>query len=357
MRDGAGRHRRAQTRQEEPRTFPAQCHLVQIEPFGFFDARRTGFAHHKGVAARADDLRERFGILPRLLRVFALERHADEVRIRRVMEGGALLELLLRKGDEIFGPRQFNGGRFRRGGLHDDRTGLDAAADPARHLRDELEGAFGGAEIGDGQADIGVENPGERHIRKIEPLGDHLRPDENVGLPGAEPSEDFLVGSLARRDIQVHALNAGGGEEALRDGLDALGAETAFAILVGPALRTDFRLGPVGTAEVAAEHLVIAVIRHADGAVFARLGIPACRAGDGGRIAAAVQEEHHLLAGIEAAVDFLNQHIGKERTPAAGRRPSQRQQRPSTTCSLARTVLSCGHQFTVDTFLYTSPRL
>ncbi|CSA89409.1 Uncharacterised protein [Vibrio cholerae] len=34
---------------------------------------------------------------------------------------------------------------------------------------------------------------------------------------------------------------------------------------------------------------------------------------------------------------------------------SQRQQQPSSTCSLARTVWSFGHQLTDEVFLYTKP--
>src|SRR5699024_12528307 len=34
---------------------------------------------------------------------------------------------------------------------------------------------------------------------------------------------------------------------------------------------------------------------------------------------------------------------------------SQRQQQPSITCSLAKTVKSCGHQLTAEVFLYTKP--
>ena len=71
---------------------------------------------------------------------------------------------------------------IRRAGLHQHFAGLLAAAGPSRHLHQELEGALGGAEVGQVQGHVGVEHADERDVRKIEALGDHLRAEEHVGL-------------------------------------------------------------------------------------------------------------------------------------------------------------------------------
>ena len=78
----------------------------------------------------------------------------------------------------------------------------------ARHLRDELKGAFAAAVIGEMQTHVGVEHAHERDGRKVVPLCHHLRADENIRLAVGKAFQDLKMPFLAARRIHVHAQNA-----------------------------------------------------------------------------------------------------------------------------------------------------
>ena len=86
------------------------------------------------------------------------------------------------------------------------------AAGPARDLGQQLERPLARPEIGHVQAQIGVDDAHQRHVREMQPLGDHLRPDQDVDLPGPEVAQDPVVGVLARGHVRIHALDPAPGE-------------------------------------------------------------------------------------------------------------------------------------------------
>ena len=55
-----------------------------------------------------------------------------------------------------------------------------APSGPAGRLAQELEGALGGARIGVGEADVGVDHADEGEQREVVALGDELRADDKV---------------------------------------------------------------------------------------------------------------------------------------------------------------------------------
>jgi hypothetical protein len=65
-------------------------------------------------------------------------------------------------------------------GLHQDDARRLAASGASGGLRQQLKGALGRAKIRQPQADIGVHDADQRHVRNVVALGDHLRADQNV---------------------------------------------------------------------------------------------------------------------------------------------------------------------------------
>ena len=71
---------------------------------------------------------------------------------------------------------------------------------PARPVtwRQQLERPLGRARIAIGEAEIGVDDADQRHVREIVPLGDELRADDDIGLALGDRLE-FEPQPLARR--------------------------------------------------------------------------------------------------------------------------------------------------------------
>ena len=73
-----------------------------------------------------------------------------------------------------------------------------AASRAPGHLRQQLEGALGGAEIRHAQPDVGVHHAHQRDVRDVVALGDHLRADQNVVAALAEAVQNGLVAAACR---------------------------------------------------------------------------------------------------------------------------------------------------------------
>ncbi len=98
------------------------------------------------------------------------------------------LELLLEIAGEIVMSRELNRGAERRVSLYENLTRCLAAASASSDLCEKLESAFAGAEIGQMQGEIGVDDSDQCHVRKMQAFRDHLCADENVDLAGAKIS-------------------------------------------------------------------------------------------------------------------------------------------------------------------------
>ena len=116
--------------------------------------------------------------------------HGDQDRVFEWREIAAFaeLELLLEIAGEIMMARKLNRGTERRVSLHENFAVCLAAAGASGHLCEKLESAFAGAEIGEMQGEIGVDDSDKRHVREMQTFRDHLRADENVDLAGAKIS-------------------------------------------------------------------------------------------------------------------------------------------------------------------------
>ena len=119
----------------------------------------------------------------------------------------AELEFLLEIAGEIMVARELNRRDERRERLHKHFARRLAAAGASGDLREKLERAFAGAEIGQMQREIGVDDADERDVRKMQTFRDHLRADENIDLAGAKIPQRFAIRFLARHRVGIHAAH------------------------------------------------------------------------------------------------------------------------------------------------------
>ena len=112
--------------------------------------------------------------------------HQDRVFEWREIAAFAELELLLEIPCEIMVAGKLNRGTKRRVSLHENFSLGFAATGPTRHLSKQLESPFARAEIGKMQRQIRVNDSDQRHVRKMQTFGNHLRPNQDVDLSGAE---------------------------------------------------------------------------------------------------------------------------------------------------------------------------
>ncbi len=126
-------------------------------------------------------------------------------------------------------PRELHGGTVRRVGLDEDLALRFAAAGAAGDLGEQLEGALGGAEVGQVEREVGIEHADQGDVGEVESLGDHLGADEDVELLAAEVAQGVAELVLALHGVGVHPGDAGGREDGADGFLGALGAVAAEA--------------------------------------------------------------------------------------------------------------------------------
>lgn len=79
----------------------------------------------------------------------------------------------------------------------------------AGHLAQKLESPFEGTEIGAFEYIVRIEDAHEGNMVEVQPFGDHLRADQDVGAALLERLKDVPVGVFPTRGIGVHPQDAG----------------------------------------------------------------------------------------------------------------------------------------------------
>ena len=118
---------------------------------------------------------------------------------------------------------------------------LIASARSPGYLRQQLEGPFTGAKIGQMQADIGSNNPNQGNPGKIQTLSYHLRTDKDSGLLLLKGVQDFLIGTLPNSGIAVHSHHKGARETALYLFFNLLSSQAKIPDMRALTLGTEFR--------------------------------------------------------------------------------------------------------------------
>ena len=223
-------------------------------PWSFLQRRGRGRAELEFLGERFPQAAgQGFGGKAGARLVLGADGDEDDVRERREVAVLAEFELLFEIAGEIVVARELDRGTERREGLDEDFALHFAAAGAAGDLGEELEGAFAGAEIGHVQGEIGVDDPDQGDVGKVQAFRDHLGADEDVDLAGAKSVERFAVGVFAGHGVGVHSPNDGLGEDGGDVRLHFFGAEAGVDERVFAAFRAALRDGGAVAADVAAQ--------------------------------------------------------------------------------------------------------
>ena len=175
-----------------------------------------------------------------------------------------------------------------------------------------MEGPLAAAKVGEAQRGIGGHHAHQRHIGEIVALGDHLSPDQDLGLPPSEGGEDLLIGVPMGHRVRVHAHRPRAREpflylllhllrahaEVLDEGLAAVGAYGGH--------------GLARAAVVTADRVLSLMVGHGDVAVVAGQHVPAGPAGDEGGVPPPVQKQHGLVSLLQARLQLGKEQGGED---------------------------------------------
>ena len=162
-----------------------------------------------------------------------------------------------------------------------------------------------GANAGAYKLRVGIEHHHEAHPLEVVPLGDHLRAHDDVDFARMHALKSRLGGVFRAHAVAVDAKHPRLRPERLDALLDALRARADGDDLGIAAARAALGHGIGGPAVVAHEGVARLVKHRKARAVNAAAHPAAARAGDYGRVAAAVDENENLLAARERLVDRL----------------------------------------------------
>src|SRR4029077_14078747 len=125
--------------------------------------------------------------------------------------------------------------------LDQDAAGEIAAPGTAGDLREELEGAFGGAEVRHVEGAIGADDADQRNPVEVMTLGEHLRADQNVERARRECAKRFLILTLGARRVAIEPRDAGFGKLLAQALFELLGTFAEKIDVLRIALGTFFR--------------------------------------------------------------------------------------------------------------------
>ena len=108
--------------------------------------------------------------------------------------------------------------------LDDHAAAAGPAAAAARELGHERERALLGAEVGEAERGVGVDDHSQRDIGEVVPLRHHLGPHQHAGPRGVEAPEQVEHRAPARYGVGVQAEHRQRGDHALELALEPLGA-------------------------------------------------------------------------------------------------------------------------------------
>ena len=99
----------------------------------------------------------------------------------------------------------------------------------AGDLGQQLKCAFTGSKIRHVQSYIGVDDPDQRDIGKIESFRDHLRADKNIDFANSKRMERLSVRIFSAHGIRVHSGRGCRWEEFLHRAFDFFSPESCVA--------------------------------------------------------------------------------------------------------------------------------
>src|SRR5690606_36951507 len=133
-------------------------------------------------------------------------RHKDarQARMRRVDRRLPVTELLPHERVVVVRHSATHGVVIGRSRLDQHTAAARSTSGAPCNLAQKLEAPLGGTEIREVDPHVGVYHPDQRHVREIQPLGNHLGADQDVHVTSAKAIEDLGVPPLAAGGIHVH---------------------------------------------------------------------------------------------------------------------------------------------------------
>src|SRR5579884_853265 len=166
------------------------------------------------------------------------------------------------------------------------------------------------------QPHIGVDHADQRHVRKIQTLGDHLRAEENVNQSFTESGQDTGMTAGLAHGVAVHAADDMARETFLDFDLQFLCAQSLVAYRCLSAERAVALRLLLETAVMTEQDVALFVVGQCQIAEAARFDVAARRAMHMRREAAAIEKQHHLSALVECRAHRVFQCIADGRRPA-----------------------------------------
>ncbi len=195
-------------------------------------------------------------------------------------------------------------------GLDHNVSRAGAAPGPSCDLRQQLEGPLRRAEVREVEPQVRADHAHQRHVGEVVPLGDHLRPHEEIDLAAAHLGQDR---AQAASGVAVQPRHARLWEALQQPLLHLLCAHPHPLHGVGGAVWTALRHGGAVPTVVAGQAPPAdAVVGQRDGAVLAGKDLAAGFAEHRGGEAAAVEKEDRLIAALQDPGDALGQRRAEE---------------------------------------------
>ena len=179
--------------------------------------------------------------------------------------------------------------------LQHQKARLFAPAGPAGHLDQRLRQPFRAPEFLRKQALVRVDHRHQAEAGEIVAFGEHLGAEQDAVAALADAAQDMLQPAPAAHIIAVHARHRVIGEARLKLFLQALGS-APYRLQRRAAFPAHGRRTAPGAAMMAEKQTTPTVEHHARVAMAAFLRLPAVRAHQHRREAAAVQVQQHLRA-------------------------------------------------------------
>src|SRR5687767_14544229 len=158
----------------------------------------------------------------------AAEADVGNPHVRRIRGLDASVELLAHERVIIVCEGATNGVMSRHARLNEDLSPFRTATGPSGDLAQQLETPLRCPEIWKIDPDVGVDDRNECHVRKVEPLRDHLRAEQNVDLPVPDAVENHGMRPLVTRSVDIHARDPRAGEPLAEEALDLPRTETTL---------------------------------------------------------------------------------------------------------------------------------
>ena len=292
-----------------------------LRPVGLVDPN-TGHRPWANVQLRAENKeRTLYNIATSdvVLRVVSVRRphqDVDQANKRRVQRVAALIQVVVGKDRTVVLSDGANDRVIGQVGLDDHLAGAIAATGTARHLFQQVVGALPCAKVGQLEGEVGIDNAHERDLGKVEALCDHLGAQQHGAIGRIELLEQLFVRILAARRIGIHANNGNVlGKHLVQCVLDLLRAQTHFCQVATATFGATARGRGIGlhapgrSTGVALQRVRALVIRKRGGAVVAGGHAAALAAHKEWRKAAAVMQQHGLLATLDHTFQAFHQRF------------------------------------------------